>query len=161
MKVYFANGLFSQADAEFNAKIVAKIRAQYPLVEVYLPQENASINDKNNYANSLMIAKADTDEVLASDLLIAVLDGPTIDNGVASEIGVAYQAKVPIIGLYTDTRRLGADNQQKLDALQEVAENQFHYLNLYTTGLIKLNGKIVTSVDDLVAAIDEYAEQED
>lgn len=161
MKVYFANGLFSQADAEFNAKIVAKIRAQYPLVEVYLPQENASINDKNNYANSLMIAKADTDEVLASDLLIAVLDGPTIDNGVASEIGVAYQAKVPTIGLYTDTRRLGADNQQKLDALQEVAENQFHYLNLYTTGLIKLNGKIVTSVDDLVAAIDEYAEQED
>ncbi|GEK05376.1 nucleoside 2-deoxyribosyltransferase [Schleiferilactobacillus harbinensis] len=161
MKVYFANGLFSQADAEFNAKIVAKIRAQYPLVEVYLPQENASINDKNNYANSLMIAKADTDEVLASDLLIAVLDGPTIDNGVASEIGVAYQAKVPIIGLYTDTRRLGADNQQKLDALQEVAENQFHYLNLYTTGLIKLNGKIVTSVDDLVAAIDEYAERGD
>lgn len=161
MKVYFANGLFSQADAEFNAKIVAKIRAQYPLVEVYLPQENASINDKNNYANSLMIAKADTDEVLASDLLIAVLDGPTIDNGVASEIGVAYQAKVPIIGLYTDTRRLGADNQQKLDALQQVAENQFHYLNLYTTGLIKLNGKIVTSVDDLVAAIDEYTEQED
>jgi nucleoside 2-deoxyribosyltransferase len=160
VKVYFANGLFSQADAEFNAKIVAKIRAQYPLVEVYLPQENASINDKNNYANSLMIAKADTDEVLASDLLIAVLDGPTIDNGVASEIGVAYQAKVPIIGLYTDTRRLGADNQQKLDALQEVAENQFHYLNLYTTGLIKLNGKIVTSVDDLVAAIDEYAEQD-
>lgn len=161
MKVYFANGLFSQADAEFNAKIVAKIRAQYPLVEVYLPQENASINDKNNYANSLMIAKADTDEVLASDLLIAVLDGPTIDNGVASEIGVAYQAKVPIIGLYTDTRRLGADNQQKLNALQEVAENQFHYLNLYTTGLIKLNGKIVTSVDDLVAAIDEYAERGD
>ena len=161
MKVYFANGLFSQADAEFNAKIVAKIRAQYPLVEVYLPQENASINDKNNYANSLMIAKADTDEVLASNLLIAVLDGPTIDNGVASEIGVAYQAKVPIIGLYTDTRRLGADNQQKLDALQQVAENQFHYLNLYTTGLIKLNGKIVTSVDDLVAAIDEYAERGD
>jgi hypothetical protein len=56
---------------------------------------------------------------------------------------------------------LGADNQQKLDALQQVAENQFHYLNLYTTGLIKLNGKIVTSVDDLVAAIDEYAERGD
>ncbi|KRL13361.1 nucleoside 2-deoxyribosyltransferase [Schleiferilactobacillus perolens] len=160
MKIYFANGLFSQADAEFNARVVAQIRDQYPLIEVYLPQENASINDKNNYANSLMIAKADTDEVLASDLLVAVLDGPTIDNGVASEIGVAYQAKVPILGLYTDTRRLGADNQQKLDALQQVAENQFHYLNLYTTGLIKLNGKILTSVDDLLAAIDEYAEED-
>lgn len=159
MKIYFANGLFSQADAEFNARVVAKLRAMYPLVEVYLPQENASINDKNAYADSLMIAKADTDKVLASDLLIAVLDGPTIDNGVASEIGVAYQAHIPILGLYTDSRRLGATNQQKLDALQEVAENQFHYLNLYTTGLIKLNGKILTSVDDLLAAVREYDDE--
>ena len=49
---------------------------------------------------------------------------------------------IPILGLYTDSRRLGATNDKKLAALQEVAENQFHYLNLYTTGLIKLNGAI-------------------
>lgn len=37
-----------------------------------------------------MIALADTDEVLKSDLMVALLDGLTIDAGVASEIGVAY-----------------------------------------------------------------------
>lgn len=41
--------------------------------------------------------------MLASDLMIALLDGLTIDAGVASEIGVAYAKGIPVIGLYTDT----------------------------------------------------------
>ena len=154
MKIYFANGLFSQADFDYNAKIVDRLRQEVAGLDIYLPQENDSINDKEAYANSKMIAHEDTDELLASDLMIAVLDGISMDAGVASEIGVAYAKGIPIVGLYTDSRRLGATNQQKLTALQEVAENQFHYVNLYTTGLIKLNGEIVTSIDDLVEAID-------
>lgn len=47
----------------------------------------------------------------------------------------------------------GADNHQKLDALNEIAENQFHYLNLYTVGLIKLNGRVVSSEEDLLEEI--------
>lgn len=156
MKIYFANGLFSQADFDFNAKVAAAIRVEHPEWQLYVPQENAAINDKNAYADSQMIAKADTDELLASDLVVAVLDGVTIDAGVASEIGVAYAKGIPVVGLYTDSRRLGAENNQKLAALKEIAENQFHYLNLYTTGLIKLRGTIVTSVADLLAAVTKY-----
>jgi nucleoside 2-deoxyribosyltransferase len=156
MKIYFANGLFSQADYEFNAHIVAELRAQIPAVEIYLPQENAAINDKQAYADSKMIAQADTNELLSADLVVAVLDGITIDAGVASEIGVAYAREIPIVGLYTDSRQQGATNQQKLSALQQIAENQFHYLNLYTTGLIKLNGTIVNNRADLVTAVASY-----
>ena len=121
--------------------------------DLYLPQENAAINDKSAYADSKMIALADTENVLASDLLVALLDGPTIDAGVASEIGVAYAKGIPVVALYTDSRQQGADNHQKLDALNEVAENQFHYLNLYTVGLIKLNGRVVSSEEDLLEEI--------
>jgi len=103
-----------------------------------------------------MIAQADTDELTSSQLVIAVLDGITIDAGVASEIGVAYAKHIPIVGLYTDSRQQGATNQQKLDALQTIAENQFHYMNLYTTGLIKLNGKISNNLTDLTASIRKY-----
>ncbi|MDO1605192.1 nucleoside 2-deoxyribosyltransferase [Lactobacillus sp. YT155] len=156
MKVYFANGLFSQADFDFNEKIVAQIRDNFSDIEIYLPQENAAINDKSAYADSEMIAKADTDQLLESQLVIAVLDGISIDAGVASEIGVAYANNIPIIGLYTDSRQQGFDNQQKLTALSTIAENQFHYLNLYTTGLIKLNGEIVNNVEDLISAINKY-----
>lgn len=153
MKIYFANALFSQADINYNAQLATQIRNLSPQIDLYLPQENNDINDKQAYADSKMIAQADTAKLLASDLVIAILDGNTIDNGVASEIGVAYAQKIPIIGLYTDTRQQGADNQKKLDALIQVAENQFHYVNLYTTGLIKLNGTIVNNEADLLTAI--------
>ncbi|MCX0279184.1 nucleoside 2-deoxyribosyltransferase [Bombilactobacillus mellis] len=153
MKIYFANALFSQADINYNAQLAAQIRNLSPQIDLYLPQENNDINDKQAYADSKMIAQADTAKLLASDLVIAILDGNAIDNGVASEIGVAYAQKIPIIGLYTDTRQQGAGNQKKLDALSQVAENQFHYVNLYTTGLIKLNGTIVNNEADLLTAI--------
>ncbi|WP_179395096.1 nucleoside 2-deoxyribosyltransferase [Lacticaseibacillus absianus] len=153
MKIYFANGLFSHADFNYNAALVARLRQAMPGLEVYLPQENAAINDKQAYADAKMIAQADTAEVLAADLMIAVLDGPVIDAGVASEIGVAYAKGLPIIGLYTDSRQQGAGNAKKLAALAEIAENQFHYLNLYTIGLIKLNGTVVNNEDALIEAV--------
>ncbi|WP_025728847.1 nucleoside 2-deoxyribosyltransferase [Atopobacter phocae] len=156
MKIYFAAPLFSESEQLYNATVVEKIRATYPEVAVYLPQEAVAINDKNSFANSQQIAQYDTDELLASQLVIAVLDGITIDAGVASEIGVAFQAGIPILGLFTDVRQNGATNQQKLDALQEVAESQFPYVNLYTAGLIKKNGKILSSSSDLIAEIQQY-----
>ncbi len=156
MKIYFANALFSQAEINYNAQLAAKIRQLDPQIDLYLPQENAEINDKQAYADSKMIAQADTQKLLQSDLMVAILDGLSIDNGVASEIGVAYAKEIPIVGLYTDTRQQGSSNQKKLQALSEIAENQFHYLNLYTTGLVKLNGIIVNNEAGLLAAISDY-----
>jgi nucleoside 2-deoxyribosyltransferase len=160
MKLYFAAPLFAVSDLRYNAELVASIRQQYPQLEIYLPQENAAINDKSAYADSKMIALADTEKVLESDLMIALLDGLTIDAGVASEIGVAYAKGIPVLGLYTDSRQQGADNQQKLAALQTVAENQFHYVNLYTVGLIKLNGEIYSSEAALLAGLADYLSED-
>lgn len=155
-KIYFASPLFSHMEARYNAEVVAQIRDHYPDVYVYLPQEQVEINDKSAYADSKIIAKMDTDALLASDLLIAVLDGLTIDAGVASEIGVAYQAGLPIIGLYTDSRQQGYDNQEKLDALANIAESQFSYVNLYTVGLCKMAGEIVPTEEELLNKIKKY-----
>lgn len=156
MKIYFASPLFTEMEFTFNQVLVENIRKSYPEANVFLPQEQGEINDKNAYADSKMIAMLDTQAVLASDLVIAVLDGQVIDPGVASEIGIAYQAGIPVLGLYTDSRQLGADNQQKLDALQIVGESQFGYVNLYTVGLIKLNGKVVSSSQELLDAIADF-----
>ena len=159
--IYFAAHLFAQSDLFYNQYLVKKIRELDDNLTIYLPQENEGINDKSAYADSKMIALADTDEVLKSDLMVALLDGLTIDAGVASEIGVAYAKGIPVIALYTDSRQQGADNQQKIDALQTPAENQFHYLNLYTVGLIKLNGTIVSNEEALLEAIKSYLEGSD
>lgn len=153
MNIYFAAPMFAESERLYNTMIVESIRGKFPECQVYLPQENGNINDKTAYANSLMIAKADTDEVLRSDLMIAILDGISMDAGVASEIGVAYAKGIPIIGLYTDSRQQGGKHPDKLAALTEIGENQFHYLNLYTTGLIKLNGIIVSNKESLLLEI--------
>jgi nucleoside 2-deoxyribosyltransferase len=123
-----------------------------------LPQENEAINDKTAYADSKMIALADTEKVLESQLMIALLDGITIDAGVASEIGVAYAKNIPILGLYTDTRQQGSEHPKKLAALQTAGENQFHYLNLYTVGLVKLNGEIYSTEEALLKGLAAYIE---
>lgn len=155
-KLYFASPLFASMEVRYNASVVKEIRERYKNLDVYLPQEQGDINDKNSYANSLMIAKADTDALLASDVLIAVIDGLSIDPGVASEIGVAYQAGIPIIGLYTDSRQQGFENPKKINALSELGESQFSYVNLYTVGLIKLNGILVDTESAMINKIADY-----
>ena len=150
MKIYFANGLFSQADLMFNSYVAEKLRKNFNDLDLFLPQE-AEINDKNCYANSVMIADLDTSKLLDSDVLIAVIDGVEIDAGVATEIGMFSTTKKPIIGIYTDIRQGGRDNPKKINALVEDAvENQFMYRNLFTVGVIKRSGVIVNNIEDVV-----------
>lgn len=159
-KIYFANGLFSEADRDYNAKVVGKIRERFSDedLEVFLPQESMDINDKQGYADSIMIAKSDNKHLKSSDIMIAVLDGISIDAGVASEIGIAHEKGLPIIGLYTDTRQEGGNNTKKLNALMDIAESQFSYVNLYTIGLVKMNGRVVSTVESVITELEFLVE---
>ena len=62
----------------------------------------------------------------------------------------------PMLGLYTDTRQGTHGNQEKIDALDEIAESQFSYINLYTVGLVKTRGEILNNADALVEKIGDY-----
>ncbi|MGY3749933.1 nucleoside 2-deoxyribosyltransferase [Vagococcus acidifermentans] len=155
-QIYYASPLFSNMEQQYNAHIVAKLRSLYPQESFYVPQEQTAINDKQAYADAKMIAQYDTEQLLKSKLMLAVLDGPTIDVGVASEIGVAYQAGIPIVALFSDSRQQGADHPEKIAALKDVAESQFPYVNLYTVGLVKLNGAVYATEDDWMRGIAAY-----
>ncbi len=155
-QIYFASPLFSDMERHYNDYLVSKIREKYPNESFYVPQEQGDINNKESYANAMMIAKYDTEALLNSKLVVAILDGASIDVGVASEIGVAYQAGIPVLGLFTDSRQQGASNQKKIEALNDVAESQFPYVNLYTAGLIKLNGEIINAEQAWIEAIETY-----
>jgi len=154
VKGYLANGLFSMGDRYVNEQLAKAIREAVPEIDLYLPQENAAINDKTAYANSEIIAEADLSKLEKSDILIAVLDGVEIDSGVAAEIGAFSMLNRPIVGVVTDTRQQGRDNQKKIDALVEDAlENQFVYRNLFLVGLVKRNGVITSTIEEAVEAV--------
>lgn len=152
MKVYLANSLFNDADIMYNKYLAKLLRDSIEDIDLYVPQENEGINDKNAYADSVMIANADYDKLKGSDLLVAVLDSN--DNGVSVEVGIAFERGMPIIGLFTDVRQQGRDNQKKIDALvEDGTENQFIYHNLMEVGVIKIAGTIVSNVEDLIKEV--------
>jgi nucleoside 2-deoxyribosyltransferase len=137
-KIYWANALFSEADRNFNDISVARVRsAGY---SVFLPQEAFSGDaDPTNEE----IFRVDTDELQSCDVVVACLDQFPIDSGVACEIGVAYGANIPVIGLYTDirSRRIGPGRM---------------YKNQYVLGAIEANGEIVSCIEDLLKALQKY-----
>jgi nucleoside 2-deoxyribosyltransferase len=154
MKLYFANDLFNDATLAYNEMVVREIEEVFPNLNVYLPQRNEAINDKTAYANSKMIADADLKELYDSDLLIAVLDSD--DSGVALEVGAFEHTQRPIIGIYTDTRRVAFGNRQKKDALDDLGENQVSYTNLMVVGVIKNNGHLVDSHKEAIEILKQY-----
>lgn len=154
MNIYVANGLFSIGDRYVNAEIAKALRAADDTLQLYVPQENDAINDKEAYANSAQIAQADLAALRDSDLLVAVIDGVEIDSGVAAEIGAFSMLGRPIVALCSDVRQQGTSNKQKIEALQQDAlENQFIYRNLFVVGLIKENGVIVSTIEDIVREV--------
>lgn len=151
MKVYLANGLFSIGDRLVNDVIARELRQRYYIqhgekLNIYVPQENDAINDKNSFADSQTIALADSNELLSSDILVAIIDGVEIDAGVSAEIGMFSTTGKPIIALYSDVRQQGTNHPDKLDILmKDSTENQFMYRNLFVIGLIKNSGGSIHS----------------
>lgn len=154
-KGYLANGLFTLGDRIVNKAIALKLRENDKGLDLYVPQENEEINDKNLFANSVAIAEADTQMLMDSDFLVAVIDGVEIDSGVAAEIGAFSTTGKPIYALYTDVRQDGRTNPDKLKALiEDGTENQFAYRNLFVIGLIKKTaGGVYSNIDLLAQAV--------
>lgn len=151
INIYLGGPLFTESEQNFNRELAEQIRAEFgELVNVYNPMENEEINDKSGYANSIDIFEGDNLHLDQTDILIANLDGVVIDPGMAAEIGYFYQFNRPIIGLYTDVRQGTHGNQEKIEALDEIAESQFSYTNLYVVGAVKKRGPIATSTDELL-----------
>lgn len=158
MKVYFANDLFNDGTLMYNEHVVSKIEEELPDVEVYLPQRNDAINDKTQYADSLTIVKADYEELEDSDVLVAVIDSD--DSGVALEIGMFYMMNKPIIGIYTDTRRVAYGNEQKKEAIDILGENQVAYTNLMVIGAIKERGELVDNHEEAIRLLKNLKSKE-
>jgi nucleoside 2-deoxyribosyltransferase len=108
-KLYLAGPLFSDAEKEFN-RILKRRLEQY--IDVYLPQEDgglvvemvrAGISEREAWD---FVFKKDVEEINDCDVFLIILDGRTVDEGAAVELGIAYALKKECIGLQTDPRRL-------------------------------------------------------
>ena len=194
IQVYLAGSMFCEADRMYNAILAERIRQRVgDLIDLYVPQENLSINDKTKCADSHAIFWGDYNRLQNTDIFIARIDGDIPPSGTSAEVGIMAQRRQywnedwqtaldmneefgfnsveelydiftdthgyePIIlGLCTDSRN---PKRTYLEAKNELMKNadyesQYCYFNLFTVGCIKVNGKLTTTMDELVDEIEK------
>lgn len=164
MRVYLAAPIFSEADRMYNEFVAMQIEKNIKDVDLYVPQRNASINDKTKCACAEDICKGDfTNNLDHDDVVVALLDGNAAP-GIGTTLEVGYFARrcqediekfgytnKRIIALYTDSRECSKTFlEAKNEKLHEVAECQYAYINLLLVGAVKRYGKICSTVDELI-----------
>ena len=166
MKAYLAGGIFCYGDLLRNTEWAAKIREEFPGIDLYSPVENTDINGvegKKKFAGSKEIANGDNIRLDNTDILIACIDGDVLPAGTCAEIGkfhekIARGDNKYIVGICTDTRQCYLTHSDAKDAggAASLGEQQYSYQNLYVTGLIKEYGVLVSNIDDAIKAIKEW-----
>lgn len=104
MRAYLAAPLFSQRERIWNRTLTAAVTRFDPKIEWTLPQDfrlGGRYNDPRTYGALFRRCLAAIDE---ADAVLAVLDGPDVDAGVAFEVGHAHARGIPVLGLRTDYR---------------------------------------------------------
>ena len=140
--LYFAGPLFSQAEKEFNQRLVQRLEEELG-VTVFLPQrdgmEFAKLQGMSPQEKTAAIRELDDAKVFGSKIFLCVLDGRVPDEGAAFELGMAYthrqftkEGKDRImVGLLTDMRASFLDQQLNpmLERFEYIARSEDELLN--------------------------------
>lgn len=148
MRIYFAGPLFTPYERAFIAENAARLRAAG--FEVFVPHENALPAGE---VTAQTVFRKDGEGLFPANAVVALLDGPMIDDGTACEIGVFYglrqhdPTKKGVLGLLTDTRARRAR--------EHVMEGKG--LNLYVLGCLEEMGQVCGSIDECLPILRRWA----
>ena len=148
MKIYFAGPLFTPYERGFIDECAAQLRAAG--FDVFVPHEHELALDGTVTAERIFVK--DWAALSEANAVLAILDGPMIDDGTACEIGIFYglmrtdESKRGIVGLVTDLRAL-RDSER---------EGEARGLNLFVVGCIEAAGTICTSLDAAQAVLEGW-----
>jgi hypothetical protein len=139
VKIYFAGPLFTPYERSFIDECAARLRDDG--FEVFVPHEHELATGFDVTAE--WIFAKDRPGIEGADAMLAILDGPCVDDGTACEIGMFHAlmqsdpSKRGIVGLLTDIRGRRGETAG---------------VNLFVQGVIEDVGRVVGSFDE---ALDE------
>jgi nucleoside 2-deoxyribosyltransferase len=124
-RLYLAAPLFSASELAFNSRLTLALEEYF---DVFLPQRDGGLLTNLLEAGvppdqaKREIFDRDVAAIIDADLILAVLDGRSIDEGVAVEIGMAFAFNKLCWGLKTDVRSLApfGDNPMVVVPLSRV-----------------------------------------
>ena len=107
IKVYLASQIFAECWRDYNEKVAQRIEREFPEVELYAPQRNASINDKTKCATAEQICQGDFNNNLdTDDIVVAIVDGDTPGIGTTLECGYFSRICQDEINRFGSTRTI-------------------------------------------------------
>ena len=140
MKIYFAGPLFTPYERAYIDECAAVLRADG--FEVFVPHEHELA--QSDTTAGWIFAK-DLEGLRVANAVLALLDGPMVDDGTACEIGIFYAlmqsdpTKKGVVGLLTDLRGSRGESSG---------------VNLFVEGCIEATGGgVVSSFDDALAVL--------
>ena len=107
--LYLASPLFTPSERAFNVHIDALLHRHF---KTFLPQRDghlipgAHLTARSYQEMSRKVFSADVRAIAQADVLLAILDGRTIDEGVAFELGLAFALGKTTVGFRSDARVL-------------------------------------------------------
>jgi nucleoside 2-deoxyribosyltransferase len=143
MRIYLAGSIFTPYERAFLSECAERLRAEG--FEVFVPHEQGLMGVD---VTAEAVFAVDAGGVESADAVLAVLDGPSVDDGTACEIGLFHglQQRDPerkgVVGLLTDVR----------------AERRGEFAtNLFVRGCVEASGgAVVDSLDDALAILEGW-----
>lgn len=112
-KVYLSGPLFSWAEIECGSRIKACVIEKLgERIEVIWPHEIIA-------GTPLKIFRSNVRALDECKIMVAILDGPQVDDGTAWEVGYHYARGGKIVGIRTDFRKAGEAASSKVNAMVE------------------------------------------
>jgi nucleoside 2-deoxyribosyltransferase len=144
MRVYLAGSIFTPYERAFLDDCAARLRSEG--FDVFVPHEQTHLVGVDVTAEAVFAA--DAGGVEWADAILAVLDGQSVDDGTACEIGLFHGLKQRdperkgVVGLLTDLR----------------GERRGEFsVNLFVRGCIEASGGgVVSSLDEAIAILDGW-----
>jgi nucleoside 2-deoxyribosyltransferase len=143
MRIYLAGPMFTPYERSFLADCASRLRSEG--FDVFVPHEHGLVGRD---ATAEAVYAVDAGGVESADAVLALLDGPSVDDGTACEIGLFHGLKQRdperkgVVGLLTDLR-----GERRGDFAT----------NLFVRGCIEAGGgAVVGSLDDALAILESW-----
>jgi nucleoside 2-deoxyribosyltransferase len=111
-KIYLSGPLFSQAEIDWGKHISTLLQKRLNGIDILWPHEMAAESPED-------IFKANLQALDECDLMVAILDGPQVDDGSAWEIGYFFSQGKSVLGIRTDFRRAGEHEHSQVNLMIE------------------------------------------
>jgi nucleoside 2-deoxyribosyltransferase len=151
MKIYFAGPLFTPYERDYISQC-ARVLRQHG-IDPFVPHEGAKVEvPGDTRSRPKRCFDNDFNAIAASNAMLAIVNGPEVDDGTACEIGIFYAlmqkdpTKKGIVALHDDWRTNDSPGEGK-------------GLNAFVLGCIRKAGVVCHSLDEAIAQLEAWQEE--